>query len=201
MKLIGLTGNFCTGKSTISGFFKELGAYVIDADKITHGLYATDPSIRCAIEEIFGRTVFTGGKIDRNKLRKKAFKHPEHLKRLCGITHPKILNRIKGRIRNTKKKYVVVEAALIIETGLVDFFDYLIVVKSTLKKQIERCSKRGFSERDIQDRIEYQMPQKQKLRKADYVINNSYSKRYAKNETIRVWNKIKRNKKSGRSSK
>ncbi|MBL7155533.1 MAG: dephospho-CoA kinase [Candidatus Omnitrophica bacterium] len=189
MKVIGVTGTFCTGKTTVTAFFKKLGAHTIDADRIVHGLYKKRDTKRL-IRKNFGSGVFKSGKIDRIKLGKIAFKNKRNLKRLCRIIHPKVIKIIKSEVKKSKKRITVVDVPLLIEAGLAKSFDYIIVVKCAVKKQVRRSAGRGFRERDVCRRRRQQMPLRKKIEYADFVIDNNHSKKYTCGEVMKIWKKI-----------
>lgn len=185
MKLIGITGGFCSGKTTVAGFFKDLGARVIDADKIVHQLYKSDNVIRAAIRKNFGT-------IDRKKLARKAFARKRLLRKLCDLIHPAVLKKIKKLARSGKNKIVVIDAPLLIETGLHRSVNATIVVKASFSNQLKRALARGFTARDVILRKRAQMPLKDKIKFADFVLNNNGPKRLTRKQTEKIWNKLKR---------
>ena len=118
---IGVTGSFGTGKTTIAAMFKELGAKVIDADKIVHSL------------------------VDRNmrkKLAKVVFKRKEYINKLCKIVHPFVIDKIRAVCKKYKNRVVVIDAPLLIETGLHKKMDFIVVVKAKKSVQIKRVMKK-----------------------------------------------------------
>ena len=191
-KVIGVTGGFCTGKTTVALFLKNMGAYLIDADRITHCLYAKDKKLKSTISREFGKEVFIQGRLSRRKLGKATFNSKKNLKKLCGIVHPNVIKEIKKEIKSSKKPFIVVDAPLLIEVGLHKFVDYVVVVKATLKKRIKRCSGKGFTKQDVLRRSALQIPLKKKIKHADFVIDNNRSKRYAREEVKKFWKKIRR---------
>ncbi len=193
MTLVGVTGAFCAGKTTVCAFFKNLGAHVIDTDKIVHRLYKKDKKIRNAILKNFGRIVFTpGGEVDRKKLGKIAFRNRKALNKLCGIVHPEVIKEIKEMMRLSKKFIIVIDAPLLIEADLQREVDYIVVVKASLKKQVERGARKGFKKHDCLARRRLQLPLREKIKYADFIINNNRSREYTKKEVMRVWKSLTR---------
>jgi dephospho-CoA kinase len=193
MTALGVTGGFCTGKTTVSALFRKLGARAIDADKIVHALYKRDKKIKHAVLKNFGKGVFTaGGKIDRKKLKRLAFKTRKGRSRLCGITHPAVIRKIKEEVRLSKHKVVVVDAPLLIETRLYKVFDYVAVVKASLAKQIARGRRRGFKKQDVLAIRKLQMPLGKKIKYADFVIDNNRSREYTRKQVIKIWSQLNR---------
>ena len=169
--IIGVTGSLATGKTTVSRMLKERGAYVIDADKIVHGLI--DPAARI-------------------KLRGVVFDDKESLDKLCGLIHPIVKKEISRKIEENKtKRLIVIDAPLLIESGFHKKCDYLIVVKSDLKKQLKRSENiLGLSRAESLKRIKLQMPLKEKTRLADFIINNNGSLRETRKQVEEVFRDI-----------
>lgn len=174
--ILGITGSLGSGKSTVAKMFRESGAAVIDADKIGHSLLkpgsrAYQKIIRHFREGILRRD----GSIDRRKLASLVFKDEEKLKRLNRIMHPEIIRAIKTRVSSSKPGVLVLDAPLLIESGLQGLVDKLIVVKINRMKQLKRISlrKAPLSDKQALRRIKAQMPLKDKIRLADFVIDNN----------------------------
>lgn len=173
--IIGVTGSFGSGKTTVAGIFKSFGAKVIDADRIAHRIIRTRSKIYKKIINIFGKGILKGDKsIDRYKLAQVVFNDKRLLEKLNRITHPEIIRIIKKKIKASKAKLVVLDAPLLIEAGLENLVDKLIAVKINRKQQIGRILKRTrIKKSEILKRIRYQIPLGDKLRLADFVIDNS----------------------------
>lgn len=187
MTLVGVTGGFCTGKTTVCGFFKELGAHVINADKIVHQLYKKNKKIKSLVKKHFGKQVFKRGEIDRVKLGEIVFGSRKNLKKLCRIVHPSVIMIMKKEAGKSKKPVTVLDAPLLIEAGLCGYADYVVAVTATMKKIIQRCSARKYTKKDIEARSARQMSLSEKIRRADFVIDNNSSRKYTKKEVKRVW--------------
>jgi len=188
--IIGLTGSFGSGKSTVAKYFRSYGAEVIDADKIAHSLLNPGTKIYRQIRRIFGSKVFTRGqRIDRKKIATIVFKDKKRLKKLNQIIHPQVIRMIKQQIRLSKAKAVILDVPLLIESGLGRIVDKIIVVKITRKQQLKRIKKKfSLSEADILKRIKMQLPLSRNVRMADFVIDNSSTHK----ETIKQAGKIRR---------
>ncbi len=177
MKLIGVTGNLGAGKTTVAGFFKELGARVIDADKLVHKIYRTDSEIRKKILREFGSGVFTRGRVDRKKLARRAFSGRKRIAALCDIVYPETIKRIKEEVRKAKENVVVLDAPMLIEAGLENYVDYIVVVKRGLRKRAST-------------RITFQMPLSEKVKRADFIIDTNCAKRYTKKKVEEIWQRL-----------
>ncbi|MFH1202487.1 MAG: dephospho-CoA kinase [Candidatus Omnitrophota bacterium] len=174
--IIGITGGFGTGKSTVAGLFKAKGAYIIDADRINHGLLKEKTVIN-KIHRIFGKGVLRKAKtIDRKALAKEVFGSKRNLERLCRITHPLIISKIRENIKKiNKNRLIVIDAPLLIEADLRKFINFLIVVKAGPETSLKRLKRKGFLKNEVFTRRRMQIPLRNKLKLADFVIDNNGS--------------------------
>lgn len=174
MFIIGLTGGFGSGKTTVAKMFKDYGAKVIDADIITRQLL--EPGGKCVkkVAKVFGHVILNEGKIDRNALAKIVFHDPRELKKLTDILYPIGLKEVKKIIAEGKNtKLIVLDVPLLFESGWDNLADVTIAVQSNQNIQIQRLQKRtGLSKADIIRRLECQMPVKERLQRADIIIDN-----------------------------
>jgi dephospho-CoA kinase len=172
--VIGLTGSFGTGKSTVAGFLKRFGAAVIDADKIAHQVLGRRSRVYRRIIRAFGRGILGGsGNIDRKKLAEIVFSDSRSLQKLNAITHPEIIRLIKKKLSSVKRGVVVLDAPLLLEAGLRNSADLLVVVKASQNTQVRRLQKEQFSKKDVLRRIKQQIPLKEKILTADFIIDNN----------------------------
>ncbi len=173
--ILGLTGSFGSGKSTVAGIFRSYGAKVIDADKIAHGLIKPGTKTYKKIINAFGRGILKRNKaISREKLAKIVFSNKRLLKRLNAIVHPEVIRIIKQKMKTSSEKVIILDAPLLIEAGLRKMVDKLIVVRIKREKQMERiCKKTGLKGPDILKRIKTQISQNVKSRFANFIIDNS----------------------------
>ena len=197
MIVIGLTGSFATGKSTVAGMFKELGARVLDADTIAHDLIRPGRDCWRKIVHCFGPDILNRNQsINRDKLAKIVFRKRQDLRKLEEIIHPLVVREIAGRlgkIENSRKnEIVVIDAPLLIEVGLAKKVDTLIVVKLNRTEQIARALKqKGISRAQILKRIRSQLPLSKKIAIADYVIDNNRRKNDTRRQVKKIWEEIK----------
>lgn len=175
----GLTGGVACGKSTVAGMLRELGARIIDADKIGHEmLLSTSPAFP-ELVAAFGRGILdSAGRIDRNKLGALVFADPAKLQQLNRIVHPRIIERTghlaAEHCSQIPAAVVIVDAALIYETGIAGRFVKTIVVWCRPEQQIERLmAKTTLSRGEAEQRVSSQMPAEEKRRRADFVIDCS----------------------------
>jgi len=181
MLRIGLTGGIASGKSTVCGMLQENGCHIVDADEVAHELILKGQPCYDLVVHAFGVAILDGaGEIDRKKLGDMVFESQAQLETLNKIVHPHVIRQILTKLDIMEAKHprgpVVVDASLMIESGFYKSFNGLIVVTCALARQMERLiSRNGFSEAQAQRRISVQMPLEQKLRFADYIIDNSGS--------------------------
>lgn len=173
--VIGLTGNIATGKSLVLRMLQELGATVVDADKLVHQLMQQGGPVYQAIVEEFGKFVLDAdGRINRARLGKIAFSLPEALKRLEEITHPAVRREILKRIDAAPTPVVAIEAIKLFESGLAEQCQATWVVTSPPEIQLKRLVERRKMPPDqAQQRIKAQSSSREKEARASVVIDNS----------------------------
>lgn len=194
-KVIGLTGGIGSGKSTVARFLKELGAVVIDADKVGHEAYQPNTEAWRETVAAFGKSILTlGGEIDRKKLAEIVFKDPKALSQLNRIMHPRMLDMIKARIEEYRRqgvKVVVVEAAILIEANWTSIADEVWVTVVPEARVIERVKKqRGQADEQTLARIRAQLSQEERLKHADVVINNDGNLDELKTQVKKQWERL-----------
>ena len=204
--IIGITGSFGTGKTTVANMFSKYGFKVINVDKLYHGIYNKNYLLKSKIKNKFGT-------VNRNALKKIVFDDYKQLKKLNKLTHPIIINEIKkeigaildksnieksnkkipitntssnkkiiNKIKNNGKNNIgiknnvriIIDAPLLIEAKAKGLVDKMIVVKCSKKNQVERVLKKGkYSKKEIENVIKSQMPLKEKIKHADFVVDNN----------------------------
>ena len=175
--VLGITGNIGCGKSTLAKMFKTKDSLIIDADQLAHELYSVGSKVYQRIKKTFGPEVIKSNQaLDRKKLARIIFAKKDNLSKVNRIIHPRLIKEIKEKIKNSKKKLIILDAALIIEAGLRKIVDKLIVVTAKREQQILRSQKRlGFSKEMIVKIMKSQISQETKSRFADFNIDNSGS--------------------------
>lgn len=178
MKIYGLTGNIGSGKSTVAGMLREFGAFTVDADEMAREIVRPGEPALLEIVNCFGRGVLRAdGTLDRGALAEIVFANERDRKRLNGITHPRILERIKEKISaRSGEPMVFVEASLIDRgsDGLDDLIDGLVVVTCPGELRERRVAARdGMSPEEIRRRVDSQMSESEKASQADFLIRNS----------------------------
>jgi dephospho-CoA kinase len=177
-RLVGLTGNIGSGKTTIGRLFAARGIPVIDADELLREVQAPGQPAHAEIAAAWPEAVAPDGRIDRKRLGKIVFGDPDPAarRRLEAITHPRIQELSRARataLAAGGHDLVIYEASLLIESGRDAELDGLIVVTAPDDVRIARVVARdGVSEDDVRARMRAQLPQEEKVRRATYVIAN-----------------------------
>jgi len=196
--IVGLTGGIVGGKSTVASMFKDLGAKIIDVDKLGHSVILPYSPAWGKIIKLFKKDILRNDlTIDREKLGKIVFANQALLKKLNEITHPEIIKLIKKEINLAKdktrnqEKILVIDAALIYEAKIDRLMDKIIVVYVNEDEQTKRLVKRSnLSKEEALQRIKSQMPMKEKVKMADYVIDNSNSLDETEKQVEKIWKKL-----------
>jgi len=196
--IVGLTGGIVSGKSTVANIFKNLGAVVIDADRIGHNVITPHKPAWEKLIKIFGKNILKEDLfIDRKKLGYLVFNNKKLLKKLNEITHPEIEKIIIQKINKYKEsnyfynKVLMIDAPLIYETGIDYLMDKIILVNLKEKEQIKRLAKRnGFTREESLKRIKSQISNDKKVEKADYIINNNHSLENTKKQVVIIWQEL-----------
>ncbi len=174
---VGITGGIGSGKTTVCNIWKELGAYVLNADDLAKQIMVEDEEVVTRIKETFGTEAYTrDGRLNRKYLAEEAFEK-ERVKELNDIVHPKIPQKsfeIRESVREQGIELFVYEAALLFENLRPNFLDYIVLVLADRQKRIERVQKRdGVAEQKIRERMNHQQNFEQFKEKADVVIYNN----------------------------
>jgi dephospho-CoA kinase len=173
--LVGITGKMGSGKSTVAGLFHDWGARVISADEIGW-LVLEMPEVKRALLDEFGSEILNSrGNVDRKALGRKAFSSRERLEALNGIVHPRLLSLLKKKMQSAREdgRLVVVDAALIPEWGIEDWFDRVIVVVCPEALKVERLIRLGMDRAEAEERLRMQMPDAERAEVGDHVIENA----------------------------
>jgi dephospho-CoA kinase len=193
---VGLTGGMGTGKTLAASFFKELGAFVLDADLICRKLVEPGQPAWREISDIFGKEVFTAsGNLDRKRLANIIFQNLQKKRILEGILHPKVFEFEELKYKAIQKEHpnavVIVDAALLIESGNYKKMDKVIVVNTDEKNRIDRILARSqISLDEVTARINNQMPSEEKVGFADFVLENSLDKDSLRSKVIYIYEKL-----------
>jgi dephospho-CoA kinase len=191
-KLIGLTGNIGTGKSTVARMLADLGAEAIDADQVTREVMRAGTPVHAAIVEAFGPEALAGGgEIDRRRLGDIVFADPAALARLEAIVHPATLAVIDRRVAASSAGVMVVEAIKLIEAGMADGCDGVWVTTCRPEQQVARImAVRGLSRTEAEQRVYAQPVQEEKVARADVVIDTSGTLAQTREQVRQAWERL-----------
>jgi dephospho-CoA kinase len=198
MLIVGLTGGVASGKTTVSQVLKEEGAYIIDADRIARELVQPLAPAWKKLVRAFGKEILReDGSIHRKKLADKVFADLRQRKLLNQILHPRIRKEMEQKAKEIGQKdpeaIVVIDAPLLVELGDHCWMDKLMVVTSTQKQQIKRLEERdGVNREEALRMLASQMPVKDKVKLADFVIRNQGSLQKTKKETREIFQELKK---------
>ncbi len=197
LTVVGLTGGIASGKSTVSSLLKDKGAAIIDADEIAKEIMSKGKPVWVNVVNHFGEQILNDDKsdIDRKKLADIVFSDRIQLEALNSLTHPEILKEIKKQLENYKKagrKVIVIDAALLLESGLDALVDEVWLVAVDEKTQIKRLIMRekDMAHAQALNRIKSQMPLKEKLKYANRVIDNNAGIEETREQIDEIWREI-----------
>jgi len=178
MLKLAVTGNIASGKSLIEILLIEQGIKTIDTDKVVHELLSRDKNIIKKVSNLFDTDVKNNdGGIDRKKVGNIVFGDKNKLSRLEAILHPEVKKNVeKFFSENKNEKIIAVSVPQLYESGWEVLFDYVLIVIADDKIRLERLIKRNnLSLEDAEKRLSVQIPQEEKVKKADFLIDNSGS--------------------------
>jgi len=202
MLKIAITGGVGTGKSTVARMFAELGAEVLDADQIAREAVAVGAPAWAELRRLYGPEYFhENGELNRSKLAQLVFADPEARRRLDGLIHPLVAQKLQARYADLERRgveLVIVEVPLLFETGVEAAFDRVIVVAAPEALQIRRLRGRDRRGKDeIQGILKAQWPLADKVARADYVVDNRGRRRSTARQVKNIWADLKNQLDSG----
>ena len=211
MLKVGLTGGIASGKSAVGEMFVGLGARLVQADRIAHALMQPGEAVYNEVVRHFGREILNpDGSVNRGRLAEVAFgpasagkqasgEQRSRIEELNRIVHPVVIHSqdewMQEMGRQDRHVVAMVEAALILEAGAADHFDRLIVVTCNEEQRAVRFAARQridleSARKEVARRMAAQLPDEEKIKRADYVIDNSSSLDTTRGEVKAVWQKL-----------
>lgn len=191
--IIGLTGNIATGKSTVLAYLRQKGAYIVDADRLSHQAMRAGGAAYAPIVAAFGAGVVRAdGEIDRAALGRVVFSDPEALERLEQIVHPAVFDLARQELAQANAPVVIIEAIKLLESRrLLTLCREVWVVTADPAVQLARLTRdRAMSEEDARQRMAAQSPQAEKVAQATRVIVNNGSPAQLYAQLDAIWNEL-----------
>lgn len=179
LRKIAVTGGLSCGKSTVCQILKDLGAYVVSADEIVHQLLSSDSTLSQDVVTLLGKDVLVNGKIDRARIAECVFMSPDLLQKLENLLHPAVYREIENEYQKQEQEdpsptLFIAEIPLLFETGAEKNYNKTIAVVADPTLCLQRfMTATEYDREQYQQRMERQLPQRQKALLADYVIMNS----------------------------
>jgi len=171
---IAITGNIGSGKSTFAKFAEDAKYPVLRADDISKEILDQDEKVHSLVIKEFGEKSFKDGKPNKSFLAKEVFSDPMKLQKLEAILHPRVIKSINKSsselLKNTK--VIFIEAALIYEADMEDMFDYVVLVNAERNLRLARKITSGITEEDFCKRELNQIPEEEKMKRADFIFSN-----------------------------
>ena len=173
--VIGITGGIGSGKTIVCRMLAKRGFKVYHADIVAKNLYLTDKKLVNSIAKVFGKDILNyKGKINLPKLKDKIFSSKKNYETINKLVHPAVINYLNKEIRKSKYDLVLVEAAVLFESGFNKSMDYIVTVYSNKKNRINRLMVRDeFSKTDVNHLMKFQIDEKNKMEMSDFVIMNN----------------------------
>lgn len=190
---VGVTGIFASGKGTVCEIFRELGAGVVDTDIVAREIMEPGAAgLKMVVEEFGDSFINSDGTLDRRGFANSVFTSAEKVKRLNEITHPLILDIVMERTSGAG--IFMVNTPLLFESGFDKYMEKNIVVTAGNDQVLDRGSRRdNITPEEIKERLKHQIPLNEKVKLADYVIDNSGNIDNTKRQVADIWNILTRN--------
>lgn len=171
---LGITGGIGSGKTSVCRVFSILGVPVFSADPVASALMENDDKLKNKINELAGKDLYTGGKLDRSGLAALMFNNIEVLNRINSLVHPLVFRQFSDWVLQQDTPYVIMEAAILFESGASKLVDRIATVVAPVEERIQRVIHRNNLTREmVTERIRNQMSDEEKISRSDYVIRNS----------------------------
>ncbi len=196
MLKVGLTGGIASGKSTVCKAFSRLGAKVLDADEVAREVVLPGRPAWTKLKQVFGSEFFSpDGCLDRGRMRKLIFADPVKRRQIDTIVHPEVVREINGRYEKVSAVETggifIVDIPLLLEVGAADRFDLVLVVYVDEEVQLERLVRRdGLSREEADQALRVQIPLREKVEMADFVIDNNGSLQQTEAQVEDLWRKM-----------
>jgi dephospho-CoA kinase len=203
MVIVGLTGSVGTGKSTVTNFFREMGAYIIDWDELARKVTYPHSKAWKGIVRYFGKGILNGDlTINRQKLAAMVFSDKAKVEKLNQLVHPEVFKedeRITNEIaRLAPDALIIKDIPLLFELTRPIYVDKIVVVSASEQTQLKRLKEKGMSRKDARDRIKSQLPLEEKLKSANFVINNDGPLEDTKRQVEEIYSLLREQRRRGK---
>lgn len=188
---VGITGGIGSGKSLACRYLEELGYKVIYADKIAKELYASNKALLKKLAAEFGKSILNSdGTLNRINARKAIFSNKKNIKRVNSIVHPFVFREMDRIVAGIKDRIIFFEAAIMFESGSYKRMNYVVLIYADKETRIKRIINRdGVKRRDVLKLMKLQLDEREKLKRADFVIKNNSTAAELKKK-IKAFNRI-----------
>lgn len=197
LRKIAITGGVASGKSSVCQFLKELGAFVVSSDELSHKLLNPHTDLGKQILQKLGPEILVNGELSRRVIAKKVFETPHLLDELEKLLHPEIEKQIKALYTEAAEsgKYTLfaVEIPLLFESGWESYYDVIIAVLAEDAKAKQRFAKQGFNSEEYDRRMRRQIKPNQKANRAHYVLENNRSLEDLREQVLALYQRITKN--------
>lgn len=191
MLTLGVTGGLGSGKSTACKIFQLLGCEIFDADEEAKNILFSSDVVKIRLVENFGQTILSDGKIDKITLSEIVFQNQSNQQILNHIIHPLVTEAFLSRKKSIQKQIYIMDAALLFEANLQQYFDKIILIYTDKNIRVERALSRGNLNREqIEYRMNLQMYEEEKMQLADIVIFNNGSEAELKNKITELYKNL-----------
>jgi len=194
MLVVGLTGNYGMGKSTVLGIFRELGAVTLKADEIVASLLC-ERTVQDRLREMLGEDIFSDGALDKAKIAELIFRSKERKEAVEGLLHPLVFKKIDSFLEDLQRRgggerMVVIEIPLLFESGYAGKIGQTITVVAGEEIALRRLGKTGVSRESGMARMKTQMPISEKVAKSDFTIENSGTPEETRAQVVALYNRL-----------
>lgn len=196
MKKLAVTGEMGAGKSTACQFFKDLGAYVMNADEIVHSLLSLETDVGKKVVALLGDEIVVKGKIDRKQVADVVFNNFSLLEKLEKLLHPEVQKEIDAeyeKLCRSKKKHplFVVEIPLLYEGNLEKHYDFILLVIAKEYIAKKRFEEKGFSSLEYENRKNRLLPRQEKIKKSHFIIENNSNLDSFRQKINKIYSELK----------
>ena len=188
---VGITGGIGSGKSLACRYLEELGYKVIYADKIAKELYASNKALLKKLAGEFGKSILNSdGTLNRINARKVIFSNKKNIKRVNSIVHPFVFREMNRIVAGLKDRIIFFEAAIMFESGSYKRMNYVVLIYADKETRIKRIINRdGVKRSDVLKLMKLQLDEREKLKRADFVIKNNSTAAELKKK-IKAFNRL-----------